>query len=79
LKSNPEVTALLRESIEKHVQDVAEELFHWVEQLKKLDAGELPGSGTGAAAPDADAIQWPPRRRAAHPDEGSTQSPGKGA
>jgi hypothetical protein len=36
-----ESVALLRQTLEQYVKDLTEELLYWVEELNKLDAGQL--------------------------------------
>lgn len=63
MQIHPESKELLRETLEKYVHDLAEELLYWVEELNKLDAAALEGTDPlqAAAAAETAANRWAAR------------------
>jgi len=79
MKTDPEAMRLLRDTLERYVKDLAEELLYWVEELNKLDAGELPAEMTGNSRLSSNdgSDQWQTRRQSPTGNDWPTQPPGK--
>src|SRR5262245_7864433 len=75
MATHPESKALLRETLEKYIHDLAEELLYWVDELNKLDSAILEGRDPLAA--ESAHSRWATRTGQAHGLDGGVPASGK--